>query len=499
MIGHLRKRVIAFISGEKNVKGFWILAGIASGLYPLLYYYNANFTLINSWPQFLFFVTIFLIVPCLSILFARLIFHKIKGLSQYKKYTAPVLNFSFFTSLVVLCTYGFNGKALPVALSVAFVLGILLHNHFRKVLVFQFLLVLLISPKLIPEMYGSVAYSDAWMEQPDAIEDVVFKTRPNIYVIQPDGYANFNALKDDPYSLDNSQFEGFLAEKGFKTYSGFRSNYYTTLSSNSSLFAMKHHYYHNTKYFRKELMNARDIIAGDNPVVSIFKRNDYKTFLMLEAPYLLANRPQIHYDYCNINYRKIPYSTRGFEFKKDLKLDVEQTIVENKNTNNFYFIEKLTPGHISTDVSRSVGIDQERTDYLDQVKKANIWLQDMVDIILKNDKNAMIIIMADHGGGVGLKAMGECRIKQTDANLVSSVFTSVLAIKWSNGAPEFEDKLVSSVNFFRILFSHLGENKSYLNYLQEDKSYVPIDEGGPKGIYEVLNNDGEMVFIKHER
>ncbi len=499
MLGRLRRKVLIFLSNTKETKYLWLLAGLASGLYPMLYYYNANFTLINSWSQFLFFVALFLITPCLSILLVRLVFSNINYLNRYKKYTAPILNFCFFAFFVVLSTYGKSGKVLSLTLVIACLLGILLYRHFRKIVVFQFLLVLLIVPKLIPEIYGSIAYSDNWIEQPDGIESAVFKKRPNIYIIQPDGYANFNVLKEAPYSFDNSKFETFLTEKGFKTYNGYRSNYYTTLSSNSSLFAMKHHYYHNTKYFRKELMNSRDIIAGNNPVVSIFKRNDYKTFLMLETPYLLANRPKLYFDHCNIDYDEIPYLTRGFEFKKDLKQGIKRAIAENEGSSNFYFIEKLIPGHITTEISRSVGKDKERTDYLGQIQKANIWLMDIVNLISENDSNALIVILADHGGGVGLEAMRECRIRQKDANLYASVFASVLAIKWPNELPEFNDKFLSSVNFFRLLFTYLSEDGTYLNHLQEDASYVPIDAGAPAGIYEVIDNEGNMVFIKHER
>ena len=48
------------------------------------------------------------------------------------------------------------------------------------------------------------------------------------------------------------------------------------------MFAMKYHLYYNYKIGVNELYNSRSIIAGDNPVISILKKNNYKTFLILE-------------------------------------------------------------------------------------------------------------------------------------------------------------------------------------------------------------------------
>ena len=62
-------------------------------------------------------------------------------------------------------------------------------------------------------------------------------------MIQPDGYVSFSELKKGYYNYDNTDFEQWLSHQGFSLHHNFRSNYYSTLSANSSLFAMKHHYY----------------------------------------------------------------------------------------------------------------------------------------------------------------------------------------------------------------------------------------------------------------
>src|SRR5690606_20791669 len=109
----------------------------------------------------------------------------------------------------------------------------------------------------------------------------------------------------------------------------------------------------------------------------------------------------------------------------------------------------------------------------------------MVNLIVKNDPNALIMIMADHGGFVGLDYTQEVYKKITDRNIVYSAFGVMLSIRWPNNeVPPIDSNLKSCINVFRILFSYLGKDDKYLNYLQEDKSYLILKEGAAEGVYE---------------
>src|SRR5690606_16020748 len=57
-----------------------------------------------------------------------------------------------------------------------------------------------------------------WQKQPDNIEMAVFKKRPNIYFIQPDGYTNPVNFRDSIYNFDNTAFWSYLDKEGFKLY-----------------------------------------------------------------------------------------------------------------------------------------------------------------------------------------------------------------------------------------------------------------------------------------
>ncbi len=487
---------MAFLDSRKDIP---ILAAVSAGLYPLGHYYNTNFTLINSWSQFFFFLISFIIVPVIIFYVLYKVFKKTTALIKYSDYVIPVLNLCLFAILIVISTYGFKKKILAIVLFIALVLGILLKKHIKKIVVFQLLLSGLVLAKLLPDFYRHITYSSAWINQTDKIEEVIFKKRPNVYIIQPDGYANFSELRGSNYNFDNNSFETFLTTKNFKLYDNFRSNYYSTLSSNSSMFAMKHHYYNSPTPKGNELYNSRDIIVGKNPVVSVFNKNNYRTSLILEKSYLLVNRPNLGYDYCNISYNEISYLAKGFEVNKNVIEDLKIAILENKSTNNFYFIEKIAPGHISTYDWDTKGKEKERLDYLKSLESANNWLTDIITAIEAHDQNCLIVIVADHGGFVGLDYTSQSKEVQTKRDLVYTIFTSALAIKWAGEAPDFDDKLKTNVNLFRVLFSYLSDDKTYLDNLQEDKSYSVITKGAPFGVYELIDKNGNVVFNRFSK
>ena len=77
---------------------------------------------------------------------------------------------------------------------------------------------------------------------PDDVASVVFKKKPNVYFIQPDGYTSLSEIEKGHYNMDASEIRGLLADNGFKLYNNFRTNYSSTLSTNSAIFSMKHHY-----------------------------------------------------------------------------------------------------------------------------------------------------------------------------------------------------------------------------------------------------------------
>ncbi|WCO00842.1 alkaline phosphatase family protein [Psychroserpens ponticola] len=489
----MREKINRFINSTKD---FPVISALAAGFFPLIHYYSFNLTLADSQIQLVFLVSFFLILPVIMMLFFRIILKQTK----INFYIIPVLNYMLFGIFISIVLLGLKFKYIVAIAVVTFLLGVFGYKFLKKIIVFQYLLGLLSLCFLVPKLVGYFNYSNTWLEQDDNIMLAEFKQKPNIYFIQVDGYANFSALKEQPYSFDNSDFETFLGTNGFKFYDDFRSNYYSTLSSNASMFAMKHHYYFKPNDVFAELHNARKVVVSDNPVLSILKHNNYKTFLICESSYFLTNRPKLSYDFTNIENNQLSFfGHKTNKDKKDIRTDLKTAILENKDTNNFFFIQKMSPQHIRYHQLPSDKMEEERNDYLERLNVANNWLTEMIDFITKTDDNALIVIHADHGGYVGFNSMAELVIKQTDKALVNSIYSSILAIKWpENKAPVFDENIKSSVNIFRILVSYLSKNTDYLNHLQPDKSYIVIDKGAPFGVYEYLNDKGELVFNKFE-
>tara|TARA_R100000789_G_C2994345_1_gene146997 strand:- start:135 stop:1142 length:1008 start_codon:yes stop_codon:yes gene_type:complete len=335
------------------------------------------------------------------------------------------------------------------------------------------------------------------MKQPDGIETAVFKKKPNIYFIQPDGYVNFSEMKKGNYNIERSAFETFLTENNFKNYPNFRSNYGATLPTNSSLFMMKHHYYNNGSDFT-ETIDARNVIVSDNSVLRILKNNGYRTFLLTEQPYFLTNKPKLGYDFCNFSTEEISFVTTGLGNPRDVIEPFKDYLETYSEGPNFFFVEIFNPGHIINREAESKGIAGEREHYIESLKEADKKLTALTKTILKKDPEALIVIMADHGGFVGMKSMEDSYTKSTDPDIVNSIFSSILAIHWPNGeAPKFDNKLKTSVNLFRILTSYLSENDLYLANLQPDESYIIIYSGATQGTYQYLDGEGNVVFKKH--
>ena len=221
MISKIRNSILDFSKSDKTNP---IIGGLAIGLYPMLYYYDRNFSLVNSWSQFWMFLLTFILIPIVA---CFLIQKTVKHLPEWKvlKFALPVFSFVYFSILLIICTLGIKLKIIAIAVLVAALLGVLLYKYFNKVIIFQLLLALVVSPKLVPNVIYQLNYKTDWQQLSDDIVDSKFKTFPNVYIIQPDGYPNFSELKRGYYSYDNSNFENYLSSHGFKLYNELKKCY----------------------------------------------------------------------------------------------------------------------------------------------------------------------------------------------------------------------------------------------------------------------------------
>ncbi len=473
------------------------LVGIATGLYPVIFYYTNNYALINSTKHLLYFIGFFLVVPSVGFLIADKLFLK-KQKAERKSLILTFLNVSAFLMFIQLCLYtSVQWLFTLIIIVIAGVIAWFLRAHLKKIVAFQFLLALIALFSLIPNVISQLNYSDTWKEQPDDIEAVVFTKRPNVYYIQPDGYVNFSELVKGFYQLEEIPLKPYLEEKRFTQYPDVRSNYTSTLSSNMATFTMKHHY-NNYGFNFSELPDARAIIVNDNPVLRIFKNNNYKTHFIAEHSYIIANKPEIGYDRCNFSTSEIAYINDGFDQRQEVLPPLKKYLEEDPEASKFFFIEIFKPGHVPAMKEEAKSKTFEKDKWLVNLGMADEKLRAVIDVIVENDPTALVMIMSDHGGSVGLTHMLETRTRTDSRDKLISTYSTNLAIRWpENNAPDFDDKMKTGINVFRVLFSYLSDDTKYLEHLQEDSSFTYIEEGAPKGVYKVLDENGEVTFEKH--
>ena len=471
-----------------------LLLALSSGLYPLIYLYSNNFSLASSWYQFLSILCLFIVFPLVAFILIKFFLIKFKFFNRYNAFVLTFFNLSLFVIFTFYATIGLKKRHLLLALLLTFVLSFWINKHISRLVKFQLLLAVIGFAFLLPSLVNYYNYSDAWLIQNKDISKLTFKKKPNVYLIQPDGYVGFSEMGNSNYNYNNSDFRIFLESSGFTLYPNYRSNYPSTLSSNSAMFGMKHHFY-DYKTSKSELLFARNVIVGENPVLSIFKNNGYSTSLILENSYLLVNRPKLAYGYCNINISELPILSNGFDINKDVNREVEIALSKESIQPDFYFIERISPGHIATYGSYSKGKEQERSKYLVRIKEANIWLVEMVNLISKQDPNGLIVIASDHGGFVGLDSTSQAYKKPENKENVFSMFSSLLAIKWPDQEFEYCKDNLTSVNLFKVVFSYLSEEEKLLESFEPNNSYLKIFDGENRGLYKVITNNS-FVFDK---
>lgn len=482
-----------FLSSEKQ---FPVLAALAAGLYPIFFYYTNNYALVKSWQHLGYFVLVFVVAP----IFIFFIAHRISKLSFFhkiEKYVLPFMGVFAFLFFLKVCLYaGLQKKMIVGIIGIAGLFAFFLHKHYKKIIVLQLLLALIGLFTLVPTVIRQLNYSKEWLQQPDDIASAIFTKKPNIYFIQPDGYVNPSELNRGYYNYNNSAFDNFLKEQQFKVYPDFRSNYASTLTSNSATFMMKHHYYNKGANF-SEAIDAREVIVGNNTVLDNFNRNGYQTNFITEHPYLLLSRPELAFDYCNFSYKDVNYIGTGLGESRDVVAALSERLDQSTEEPSFFFIEFFNPGHIRADAARSNGVDAERKAWIESLEQSNETLRQLITTIEAKDPEALIMILADHGGFVGMYNTGQIYEKTEDRDIIYSIFSSILAIKWPGEAPAYDDKMKSSVNVFRILTSYLTGDTKYLDHLQPDESFVIINKEAPKGIYKYIDDEGNSTFEKH--
>ncbi len=466
-----------------------VLTGLICGFYPMVFYCSNNFWAVNSWNHFWFFLLSFIGISIAIFLAVSVVFKLSSKIARYRSHILFVTIIMTVGTLLSWAMYlDFKKKMLLALLIVSVLVALKLHSHYKKLLV----LVLIMS--VIPTVNCAIKLIEQqqsmdWTLLPDSIVEAKFKKTPNIYLIQPDGYVAPDMMESELYHFNNPMYD-WLEGENFKVYNSFRSNYPASLSSNSSMLAMRQHLFGKALFPSIEMPHARDVLAGNNNAIQILKRNGYTNFFIVQDDYFQQNLPEQHYDYYNIDADKIPYFSNGKNLEAvvfdDLKAAMDTVDTDGPR---FFFVEKLLPHHVHFSAPK----EEERNSYIEKIKEVNDWLKNTVTYISEKDPEAIIIILADHGGWVGLGSYQEM-FSTRDPDQINSVFSSLAAIKWNGYLEEgFDKELRSNVNVFRVLFSVLSENPEYLKYMEDNSSYILQNGTFYKSIRAAIDDQGNVL------
>ncbi|WP_194850107.1 hypothetical protein [Nonlabens antarcticus] len=485
----MKDQLLKYLRSDRHL---WWTVSIIPGIYSILYLYTNNFTLVNSWYQLAGFLFMFIVVPVTGILFLDAIFKKYFPQHRGKLYwTYLIINFAIILSLCLFL--GWRWKGLLLVGSIAVATSFFIAKHYKILVIIVCLMTGLAVFNFLYFYVERISSHEPWPVTQD-YESLVFKKKPNIYLIQPDGFVSRKTAANDLYQWKGTEFYNELGRMNFLINDDYRSNYPTTLTSNSALFTSQHHYYDNGK-MQGELYNARNIITGNNAVLTTLKSNGYQLNAILEHRYLLLNHPKTFYDYLNVSQTELSFLP-NYVLNKDYKKDLYSKMESANKGPQFYFVEILKPGHISVNSSSTKTVKDERRDYIERMDQMTDELMTMMKTISDRDPGAVILIISDHGGFVGYSSTEEAYEKPTEElALKQSLFNSLLAIKAPQDFQPYNDNIKTAVGVFPNLFYYLAGQPVPQQTL-DNSSYIFIKKGDAPGVYKYFNTDGEPVTEK---
>lgn len=321
---------------------------------------------------------------------------------------------------------------------------------------------------------------EKWMKSiPWQYSSLKLKTKPNIYYFYMESHQGQEGLKD-VFNFDNSEFYSFLNNKNFTIYDNTYSNYCYTIASLLSTFMMGHHF---CKIEIGNLDARREVfglLSGDknNIVIDILRNNGYEINYYMGDKYLV--RGECHADHYDLPYNPFgALQILGFKLDKNLFPKGNFSHVDkfthmlkdsfSRKKPQFFFVKfgggiMSAVNHINPLLStkeRLNSLDQYCPAYVDNIQKANSTMENIIELIIKNDPSSIIILLGDHGADCYAtpgdakevkKAFAEHRLK----TLANSFFNVICAIRFPDNAIKPEKRRLSNVNIFRYIFSYLS-------------------------------------------
>ena len=327
---------------------------------------------------------------------------------------------------------------------------------------------------------------------------------PNVYYIILDGYPR-NDILEKHVSFDNSKFTNFLKQRGFHVAENSHANY--SLSSTSIPATMNMNY---INFLADEIgedsRNYNPLIGkniglyADNQVIKNFKSMGYKVAKIGSVPMYVHEMPLVDLSMCHksihlMDNRLLDTVARtsmiGYFIERSSE-NIQREIIlcafeEMPKISSYYdepvFVwshiiiphfplifgpngESITPGKSLLTMNHPEYTDSDwnvKQQFVKQLQFANKKSMELVDEILKNEKESIIIIQSDHGSGFGINLQDP-----VDDDIIQKLsnFNAIYFPNEKQRGMLTDDR--TSVNTFRLVFnSQFGSDYEIL----EDKIY----------------------------
>ncbi len=314
-----------------------------------------------------------------------------------------------------------------------------------------------------------------------ALEGKRVKKHNDVLLIVYESYPNYETLKH--YGFENSEQLAFLESNGFRIYNGVYSLGIPTEQSMSRVFNVE-----------LDLKEHKKYLAGGGAVHSILRGQGYKTYGVFDNSWNLRGLPidQIKYDNCfprpsgvmdskvlvnaiftgefsdAVSFEGVDYNSYIDHKHKVIKKEYPCPV--------FMYSHSSFPGHGPSGMGMRLEEREGKiAGHLEGIQKANVEMKQDVDVIIKSNPDAIVVIAGDHGPfltktGYGLsKGRGGFSAEDIDRYDIQDRFGSFLAIRWPEKkyAEKYDIKVFQDI--FPAIFSYLYDDDSIFNKIRIER------------------------------
>ena len=503
---------------EIDIRPHYSLA-VAVGIYVTLFYSANNTGIITPSVFFVSIVTITLstlfFMVFISFMCGKIMHHR----EQKKDYILTGLLFSLFAYYMRLPVVEGESFKLYIRqpieevsfflIQLIFSLATLTAAFFVGVFIFKvkaqrkMILILSLGSLILAYEYlvGTISHlrgRNTFFERefPAKIANLSFKKKKNVYFLLFDGYGSVDGL--ELLGIKKRPFLDKMSKKGFRLYNSFFTNFQATNLTMPTYLEMDSK--HNGKYLNEfPVPNRSQITAGQGRVYKIFKENKYKINIVHQSRYLLLENcyasfcfPPVPvgmyfqlFDKVVLNDRfRLTFGplNRRFTRREERRKSYDHLMkIANSMDNHFSYFHFFFPAH--TEYVAGICDEKKETAYYsNRIDDANKEILKIVENINLADPSGLIIVASDHGGWVTNKCHSNRPLRTIEEIL--DHLGAFLAIKWGEDYDgRFDEKIRSSANVFRYIFSYLLESDILLSSVVPDDAFhmdkKVIDNGVP--------------------